>query len=115
MSQTDYHVRLAFTMNSESASDAVQDVIDTFTEKGFRDLVYVVDEIATGKRLGYFNGWGEQLDTAVVEARAAQLRQSPREDVPEPVVPDTLDASEYGDDDLEQLAAELNDPGDDQE
>lgn len=91
-----YQVRLAFNMDSESPGDAVEDVIDTFVEKGFRDLVYVVAD-ASGKQIGYFNGWGEQLDVSAVEERAAQLRAVP-------AAPSTLD-DESGDD-WEQAAQE---------
>lgn len=69
-----YHVRLAFNMDAETPSDAVQDVVDLITEGGLRNLVYVVDNTEAGERVGYFNGWGETLDTEAVEARAAQAR-----------------------------------------
>lgn len=90
MSTSRYHVRLAFTMDSETPSDAVQDVIDTFTEKGFRDLVYVVNDVESGEQLGYFNGWGEPLDVSDVEARASRLRV-------ESVAPRTLDDEDIDD------------------
>jgi hypothetical protein len=73
-------------MNSATPGDAVQDVVDAFTERGFRDLVYVVHDVYTGDRIGYFNGWGEEIDTKTVEA-AAEAARRVQETVPdEPVV-----------------------------
>lgn len=121
MSKSDYHVHLGFKMSSESPGDAVQDVIDTFVEKGFRDLVYVVSDIATSEPLGFFNGWGEPIETSVVEAAAARLRSDPEE--PQSDAASTVDdetESTYGsdepdeqakadaDDALERLAEQLN-------
>lgn len=110
-----YFVRLAFTMLNDTESDAVQDVVDLFAEHGTRSWVYVVDDADSGERIGYFNGWGEPVDTDLVDAAAATLRNDPApensalEDAP--LEPSTLDDDtndDVDDDDLERFADSLN-------
>lgn len=119
MSKTDYHIRLAFRVSSESPGDAVQDMIDILVERGLRDHVYVVDDIRTERRVGFFNGYGEQIDDETVRAAADAVRQADEAELtPEP---DTVEANESDspdpehpanatpdDDELEQLADMLN-------
>ena len=117
---TDYFVRLAATMEGEDAADAVLALIDRITEKGMRDWLYRVDDKATGEMVGYFNGWGEQVDTDVVhqateairlaaDAETAQLGQEASEDEATEDEPDTTDSDTTdSDDQLVEYAESLN-------
>lgn len=109
-----FYVRIAFTMDADDPGDAAAGVVDLFTEKGLRDWIYQVDD-TDNKKIGYFNGWGEPVDTDLVDAAAATLRNDPApensalEDAP--LEPSTLDDDtndDVDDDDLERFADSLN-------
>lgn len=115
----DFYVKLAFTMNAEEPGDAAAGVVDIFTDKGVRNLIYRVDDAETREFVGYFNGWGEPIDTATVEAAAAAV--SATEGVNDDDLDgtsgqdrdsytDNQDRDDYTVDDesLEDLAASLN-------
>jgi hypothetical protein len=98
-------------MEGEDAGDAVQALVDAFTEKGLRDWLYRVDDPKTGRMIGYFNGWGERVDTTLVEQAAEAIRNSKNNevsDVSEAALPEPEPVEETDDSDLEQYAEELN-------
>lgn len=100
-----YNVSLGFVMNVDTPTDAVLDVVDTFTENGMRNLVYVVSE---GDRLvGYFNGWGERVDPQAIHDAVDAATRNDQADENE-AIERLREEQDYGDDELERLAENLN-------
>jgi hypothetical protein len=101
---TDYLVRFSLTVPAGSPGDAVDSVIDLFTEKGLRDWVYRVDDPTaapnTDSLIGFFDGYGEPVDMEALLAAGDAT----------PAIPDVADDAdaEVSDTELIDLAESLN-------
>lgn len=106
-------VRLVMTVNEDDGSAAVREFVDALTLNGMRDWVYAVEVIETDEVVGYYNGFGVEVDLdALIAQQNTELEERDPEEIVLPPAPDldvTVDFTQRkSDEDLVELAEELN-------
>jgi hypothetical protein len=87
-----YIVRLVMRVEASphSPQDAVTNFVDLLVGNGLRDWVYRVEDIETGDVIGYYDGYGDEVEINTAEAAPAPQRETP---TPGIVAPDSVEAS----------------------
>jgi hypothetical protein len=106
-------VRLVMTVMEDDPSAAVREFVDSLTLNGARDWVYVVEDIQTDEPLGYYNGFGVEVNLEeLVRQQDEERAQRDPEDIQLPPMPEfdvSTDLAEKDEDqELIELAEELN-------
>lgn len=92
------------TTSEDDPGAAVRDAIDCLVSNGLRDWVYAVESVEDDEVLGYFNGFGVEVDLEeLIQQQADQVEVRDPEDIRVPLPPASSEDAQ-----LIKLAEELN-------
>lgn len=89
-----YLVRFASSAETDSPGEAVDLICREFSDKGVRAWVYRVDDPDTLQTIGYYDGWGNEVNLDALTEVADALTEVVEAVSPSPTTQDSPEATD---------------------